>query len=122
MEIHMNDAQMRQLVSAAIFEHIDASDRDKLLKDAIVHLLTPERSHYGGQERSPLQRAMTMAVENIARELVAEYLAQPERRAQLLGVVTEAFDKVMSDGEPRTALINTLSEAIGRAFQPKSSY
>lgn len=98
MNINIDPKDLESLVSEAILRSLDQEKRDILIKDAIQHLIAPQRNGYGqGQGSSPLQQAFREAVAVVARQECEKALAgDPEVASKIRGLITEAIARVLS--------------------------
>ncbi len=103
------------IVGTSVMQAITNENRDVLVKEAITHLLTPEKhSAYGGN-RTPLQEAFDIALAEKAREFV---------RAELDGKIGDQVQEIVKDSivkafdsERRETLVANLADAIVKAFR-----
>lgn len=115
MKVDIPEEQWGAMVGAAVMSAITDENRDTLVKEAITHLLTPEKNHTYGRNRSPLQQAFDCAVANEARKCVADQL-DSELGGKVSQIVQEAIAKAFAD-ERRLKLIDNISDSIVKAFR-----
>lgn len=110
MEIKLDAEAAASIASAAIFDSLSEEARDSVIKQAIEHLLTPEkdrmRTNHG---QTPLQTAFNQALNTAAYKAVAEKVSNdPQVTAkidELLGPLllkaieaeAEHYDNSLSD-------------------------
>ena len=118
MELKFNDAQMGEMIGAAVMQQLTQESRDLLIKNAITHLLTPAgNSVYGSKAISPLQEQFNYQVTNFARKFIEEQLVgDSELLDRLKAVVVEATNKVFLTEDTRTKLVNKMADAIVAGF------
>lgn len=77
MEIKLDSEAAASIASAAIFESLSQDQRENVLKQAVQHLLTPEketRPGYFGNGKTPLQKAFEQALSQAAYRAVEEHV------------------------------------------------
>lgn len=119
------DFNMQDIVAAAIFEKLDATKREELIKSALISLLEVERNQYGNQP-SKLQRAFDNAVSDQAGKLVREMLEgeSPEAiqvRGRIRELVVKAFDNLFKLENP-DEIVEKLTKVITDVLTPKQRY
>jgi SpoVK/Ycf46/Vps4 family AAA+-type ATPase len=114
MQLDIPSEQWGALIGAAVMQSVTQDNRDKLVREAVQHLLTPEKD-YQGNRRSPLQIAFDDALRVRAgkyiEERIDEYIGE-----QIRSVVEEALRKAFEE-ERRMALVSNISDAIVKAFR-----
>lgn len=110
---------IQELAGEAILRAIDDGARERLIKEALQHLLTRPSSQYGSRE-SPLQGAFQSAVADVARKIVNEKLVgDPEIEAEVKKLVEEAWAKLRANhGETRDKLVDQIANLISKAIAP----
>lgn len=88
------DKKVGEVVSAAILTMLTTEVRDKLIADAIAHLLTPSKDRYGNREESPIEEAFKSALKRIAQQVVNEYV---ESNTELRATVTDGVHKALTE-------------------------
>ncbi len=117
MEIKLDAEAAGAIASAAIFDSLDQSVRDDIIKQAVQHLLTPpKRDQYSSTLRmSPLQEAFNAALSQAAYKAVQEKVANdPEVSARIQELMGPVVNGVMEEEAARWD--NTLSDLIGKAL------
>lgn len=117
MELKFNDAQMGEMIGAAVMQQLTQESRDMLVKNAITHLLTAESKGFGAKAVSPLQQQFNYQVEVFARKFIEEQLAGDSVLLNnLKSVVVEATNKVFLTEDTRTKLVNKMADSIVAGF------
>lgn len=115
MDIKLDDAGMKALVSEAILQSLDAQKRDALIKEALAYLLEPKRDAYGSR-LTPLQDAFREAVSNFARRTVEEMFEKETAiRDDVLKLIKDSWAALMSD-QRYPKLVTKFGEAISSAL------
>jgi hypothetical protein len=119
MKIELNDDQMKQLVSEAIYLQLDEKKREEVMKAAIAHLLAPTKSsdRYGGTVPgpSPLEQAFNNAIGWVAGQIAREMLEKDEAiQAQIKQLIADAVNKMMTTD--RQIYIDKISQNIAAAM------
>lgn len=113
MDLKLDPEAVQSIASAAIFEHLGQEARDSIVKQAVEHLLTPEKSRSGygyGAGETPIQKAFDQAITAVAYKVVKEQIendpAVQERILEILGPLLvsateaeakEGFDAMLAD-------------------------
>jgi len=103
------------IVGTSVMRAITDENRDVLVKEAITHLLTPEKHSAYGPSRTPLQEAFDTALAQKAREFVRAEL-DGEIGEKVREIVQESIVKAF-DSERRDALVGNIADAIVKAFR-----
>lgn len=118
MQLNLNDEQMRSVVTAAILQTISPEQRDTLIQEALKSLLVPKQSDYYGTKKTPIQEAFERAAFQVAMRVAEGYFAENETvRAEMEGLVAEAWQKVV--GEGRIRVVDRMADAIVVALSEK---
>jgi tryptophanyl-tRNA synthetase len=125
-KIDFNDEQISQAIQAAILSEIDSVTRDGIIKAAIIHLTTPEKSRLDGKtEETPLMRAFYRAAERIMEKIVEEEIKKEGsklKEAVRSCVVDGVEDWLSKHKEERSELVSKISSAISKAITPEGRY
>ncbi|GAC1475754.1 MAG: hypothetical protein PVSMB8_00800 [Vulcanimicrobiaceae bacterium] len=116
MQLNLTDAQLQQVVTAAVLAAISGPDRDKLLGDAIAGLLK-ERAYPGMSydQRTRLQVAFGDAVQVIAKEQVRAAFSDDARTRKMLNdILREAIERAFV--QEREKLVERVALTIGAAL------
>lgn len=111
MDLKLDPEAVQSIASAAIFEHLGQEARDSIVKQAVEHLLTPEKSRTGyGTGKTPIQNAFDQAITTVAYKVVKEQIENDpdvqERILEILGPLLvsateaeakEGFDAMLAD-------------------------
>ena len=121
-DIKLDDAAMKDIVSAAIMQTMTAENRDTLIRAAITNLISPvSRGNYGSQNTSPLQDAFNYAVRNVAEKLVTEMLQDDAGlKGQIRNLVTAAMEQITNDDERREKLVSRLANNISETLSGRN--
>jgi hypothetical protein len=113
----LDPESIQSIASAAIFDSLSAEARENVVKQAIQHLLTPEkdRNHYN-YGKTPLQRAFDQAIYSAAQKAVDDAVkndpAVKARIDELLGpLITGAIDELSANYQDDFAL--KVGQALG---------
>jgi hypothetical protein len=122
LELDLDKEKLETIVSAAIFQTIDQNKRDILIKDAIRHLMTPQKSDRltYGTPKSPISEAFEYAIRNVAIKVCGEMLAaDPTVQDKLKTLINEALEGLMTTY--RAATVEKLANAIaaGMAYRER---
>ncbi len=111
--IQIDSGAVRDLVAKGIMDAIGPEQRDLVIQQAVAGLLErPKDSLYGRETgRSPLEIAFTTAVNDIARDVVAEYLAAEPQRDQVRAQILTAVEGFFRDNQWQA---DSIGDAIGR--------
>jgi uncharacterized membrane-anchored protein YjiN (DUF445 family) len=114
------DMDIRALVTKAMYESLDQGVREKLIKEALEHLITPQRAGFGSSsEASPLDKEFRQEVSRAATEIVREkFRSDPAIRQRLHDAVQAAFDKFFAGDE----LADKMATAMSRLFLDKERF
>lgn len=116
MKLDIASEQWTQLVGAAVMQTVTDENRDALVKEAIVHLLSPDKAYSAyGRDRSPLQKAFDDAVREHAAKHVGEILNE-KLNTKVREVVEEALVKAFSEAR-RARLVENIADSIVKAFR-----
>lgn len=110
-----DNANLQDIISAAILQTLDEKKRESLLTQAIAYLLTPERAYAGAPARSPLEDAYKTAVESQARRMAFDMLDKDEAlKEKLRGLLTEAMERAFVTHREATVerVANAISEGM----------
>lgn len=106
MDIKLDDAALKGIISEAILARLDETTRDAIFKAAIEHLLKSEQTYSGGPHVSPIERAFRDAVINVAHQTAVDMVTKdPVMVAKIQGVMADAAARVLADPEKLTAKI-----------------
>lgn len=120
MDINISADQMRDIVSKAIFDSVTPEERERILKAAIVQLLTPEKPQYGrGDAVSPLEVAMKSAAHTVATQIANQRLAEDaEFKANIESLFQDVARKLFAT-DIREKLVQTIAEAVVAGLKPR---
>jgi hypothetical protein len=119
VSLSIPEAQLYALISAAIYENLDAETKKNIMTVAITHIMTPRKSsdsyNYGRVEDSPLQSAFKAAADRAATQVVNEMLSDPKGpyRAKIKAAVEGALYKLFEDKE---AMVDRLAKDLQSAL------
>jgi hypothetical protein len=117
MDIKLDGPQVKEVVAAAVLQHLDQNKRDELVKAALAHLMTPQkRGTYGRESSTPLEDAFKNACALAARERVVAMFKEGGSLREKLDSVVEESVKTAFEGDMRDKLISNIAEAITSAF------
>ncbi len=120
MDLKLDPESLKEIVSAAILQHLDASKREILIKDTIKFLMAPDTATYGNNKKTtPIEDAFHYASQQVAREIVEAEIKKPEVRSIIEKAVTAAFSKAMED---QMGMIDNMAKTITECFRFKERY
>lgn len=118
MEIKIGDSEsLKAIMSEAILRALDDATKERLIKEAIAHLLAPQPPAYNGAPRrpSPLEEAYKWAVETYAKRTAHEMLEKDEAlQAQVKGLLNEAMERAFT--KHREATVERVANAIAEGL------
>lgn len=111
-----NDESLKAIMSEALLRAIDQETRDRLIKEAIVHLTSPPaNTSYGARRPSPLEEAYRWAVDAYAKRTAHEMLEKDETlQAQVKSLLNEAMERAFVTH--REATVERVSNAIAEGL------
>jgi hypothetical protein len=80
--IQLDPEAVAGIATAAIFDSLSHESRESIVKQAVEHLLTPEKSRtstYGSVSKTPLQLAFDQAISQVAFKVVKEKIESDPR-------------------------------------------
>ena len=111
--LSINPDEVSALVTKAILDAMTQEAREKLIKDAIVYLMTPERAAYGQTSLSPIEGIFRAAVHSVAREVVTDIVQNdPSIREKIREIGGKVFERALSSEEKLNQMATTLVEAM----------
>src|SRR6266446_10736215 len=112
MDVKLDTADMREIISEALLRAIDEKKRDELILAALRYLTTPQKPYGNGPMReAPLAEVFQYAVRNLAQECATKMLSDNETfKTALNGMITEALLRVTTDR--REQLVSKISSLI----------
>ena len=115
--IDLSDEQLQEVVSVAILQAIDKTQRDNLIKEAIRGLLAPkeEPGGYGRTGPTPIQEAFNHAVSGVAHQVAREMLENdPETKEKIRSLLNDVLQRVFDhEREQMThAMVNAFITAL----------
>lgn len=118
MKIDISDSEgLKALMSEAILRALDDATREKLIKEAIAHLMAPQPPAYNGAPRrpSPLEEAYKWAVETYARRTAHELIEKDGTvKAQIQSLLNEAMQRAFTTH--REATVERVATAIAEGL------
>lgn len=116
MSTSIDLGSMEPLVAKAILDALTEETREKLIADAIKHLITPTRDpHSFRQPVSPIQQHFDSALATVARRVAEEVIANDPRFTDAVRNSVVSF----IDGLEENAWDTTLVEAAVLAIVDK---
>lgn len=109
MEFRLDDTNLKSIVSAAVLQTLTAESRDELIKQAVSHLMQPDKmGRYGNL--TPLEQAFGFAVEKTAREIIADIVRDDDAvKTALRDLAAKSIAKAMLS----ETVVNDIADAIG---------
>ncbi len=105
----IDEAALRTAMAQAVVAQLNPEVTAKLVTDAIITLMAPQRDTYGRPQNTPLQSAFEHEVRVVAEKQVKAFMAEPAQVEAIRVVVLKAWEKFMADGDK-------LQEAFAGAF------
>jgi hypothetical protein len=113
--IHLDDAQLKSIISEAILTSLTEERRAAIIKAAIEWLVAPsENGSYYGSRKSPLESAFNSAIADLARKLAAEQLESTEMVDRVRLLITEAAQRALETN--REKLVENVANAISKGL------
>jgi len=113
--ISVGDEALRELVQKAVFDSMGQPVRDKLVAEAIRSLFDVRRDHYSKQ--SIFEEQFASAVRDLAKSEVSKLLADDaDAMTKIRAAIADGIALAFSN-ERRDKLINTVADAVVRAFK-----
>lgn len=104
---------MEPLVAKAILDSLTDEVREKLIADAIKHLITPTRDQYSSRPAtSPLQQHFDSALAAVARRIAEEVIASDSRFTDAVRNSVVSFIDGLSENQWDTTLVEAAVLAI----------
>jgi hypothetical protein len=120
LKVSLPEAQVQEVVSAAVLKLFNEEQRDTLMQHAIRHLLTPEDRGRGyGRGRTPLEEAFDTAVNQATRQWFVERLTGDEdtpEKKMLHDALSQVVERMFT-GEDGANVIDVLTEGVGASFR-----
>jgi hypothetical protein len=120
--VNLDSELLGQMIGSAVMQSITTEQRDTLIKAAVLHLLTPEKSsnsYSSTPTASPMQKAFNQAVELFATKFVRESLEHDDQFAATLKALLEEAVTKATTGPNREAVVEKMASAIASAFGPR---
>ncbi len=118
VEMNLDSEALKTVVAAAILEQLTPDKRDDLIKQAVVHLIDPPEQKRGfgrPDTKTPLQTAFDMAVAEIARDVVREFLAKDsETRDKIVDVIHNGIMEAFEERAVETS--HSIAAAVVQVF------
>lgn len=104
----MNEARLQQSLERAILESMTTEDRDRIIREAIIHLTSAHPGGYSSERKSKIDEAFKRAVERVANEQAYELVKNDERVIELM--------RTMMAGAVERLLVNQeeIKEALAK--------
>ncbi len=104
----LNTALVQAVLTAFKPEQQTAVFREALRQ----YLFEPQKTQYGSNP-SPFSQAFQKALDDAARKVALEFLAEPEQVDRMRTAMRTAFDKMIESPEVAAALVTKLSQNFG---------
>ncbi len=120
LKVSLPEAQVQEVVSAAVLKLFNEEQRDTLMQHAIRHLLTPPENRGGyGRPPTPLEDAFNTAVSQATRQWFVERLtgdADTPEKKMLHDALTQVVERMFT-GEDGVNVIDVLTEGVSASFR-----
>lgn len=104
---------MEPLVAKAILDALTDEVREKLIADAIKHLITPNRDQYSSRApMSPIQQHFDNALATVARRMAEEVIASDQRFTDAVRNSVVSFIDALEENAWDTTLVEAAVLAI----------
>ncbi len=121
MELKIDADAMKALIADTILAKFTPEQRDDLLKQAIAHLMTADKSGSSYNNRnfgkSPFDLALEQGAYAACCQIVREEFAKPEMREMLTKPLLAAMQKAFADDN--NELVTNMAELMSRALKPQ---
>lgn len=119
MEINVTDEAMKKALSEAIMVSLGEEIRDKLIKDALEHLLAKQvvKEQYGRSSEGPskVEELFGQYVEGIARDTIRDLVTKDEEVLEAINkFVKGAVIRLMTDED--NGLATAMSAAMAKSL------
>ncbi len=118
MKIDLTDSgALKDLMSEAILRALDDATKEKLITNAIAHLIAPQEPYngYGKRRESPLEEAYKCAVQSLALRMAHDVLDKDERvKEQVRSLLHEAMERAFVTH--REATVERVANAIAEGL------
>lgn len=113
--MQFSESELRDIVAAAVLQVLDGKKRDELIKNAIVHLMTPTEHGYGRKAKSPLAEVFEEALRRRAKEIAVEVLTQdPKVTEEVKRLIAEAMEVVFV--RKREATVERIADGLTKSL------
>lgn len=123
-KINLDEKAITDLTSAGILAQLGAEQRDRLLKESLVFLLSKRTVGEGWNKKeypSPLQDAFDSALRNTAVGIARTLFETDEGiKEKVKSVIEDAVNKALT--EKRDELVDGIAEAVLKGFKIKEEY
>ena len=121
MSTSIDLGSMEPLVAKAILDALTDEVREKLIADAIKHLITPTREQYSSRPPvSPIQQHFDSALATVARRIAEEVIANDPRFADAVRNSVVSFIDGLSENQWDTTLVEAAVLAIVEKLRKRS--
>lgn len=116
MEVKIDAESVKGFVAEAVLRSLDAEARERLIRQAIEHLLKPQESPFGARSEriSPLEVAFRQAVEMVARKMVAEQVASDPAISEAIGKLVAAGIRRLEERSSDPKVSDAIADTIGK--------
>ena len=124
-KIWFSEEQLTKAIQAAIFEQMDQRGRDKIVRQAIEYLTTPQKTHLSDNKESPLMTAFYRAARVLMEEIIQEEIKdrESEFHKAVKEVVTKGVEQWITDREGKVNQIAAkIADAIEKCLTPNRFY
>lgn len=119
MDINISPDQMHDIVAKAILDSVTPEERERILKVAIVELMTPKKQYGSVPPETPLEGAMKMAAHNVANQIAMQRLQEDETfKANIESLFNDVAKKLFAD-EIRDKLVEKICESVIAGLRPR---
>ncbi len=110
-EVNFDNESLKTIIAKTVLDSLTPEQREDLIVKALKALFAPDHTPYG-TKKSPLEELFINAANRAAGEVVRTEIEKPERRAAITDLVTQAFDKVLSDESRKQKVVDRMADAL----------
>ena len=105
VELTIDDGAVKTALAAQLLALVSQEQRDSIITQAVHSLMEPRKEYGRVVEEAPLVAAFQRAIQNLAREVVAEYIETPDVKARIRAQLHATAEQVFADREWTTGPI-----------------
>lgn len=120
--INIPPDELNKIISTSILSMISPEKRDEMIKLALQSLIDPQEKQgaYGTTKgKSRLQEAFDNAAYAVARDMFVEEFKNPETKAKLGKLISDAFTKAAEDPDSIEKLAEVFSNVLSGRYRDR---